>query len=1110
MVEGEDSGLGTRVVEGVMITVGEMRPAFVVRLPSAEMRRKLGICELLAVVSTETTIDAHCYISGERRGVVNSIRLESNDLSVDLCVSKTYRDLGSPYAIHAPNAVVLNGRLDLGRATWKSHPGLLEATGEGYSRQVRQSWRGLPQLREEITDEVGQVLQPGFRLPQLGALYAIAAHWSVKASHAKVVLPTGTGKTDVMIASAIMKGAKRVLVIVPTDALRAQMLDRFAVLGALRRVNVLTDVALNPIVARLLKSPGGPETVEPLRAANVVVTTTQMLLSTGDADLRDLLSMFDLVMFDEAHHLPSSSWTRISRLIADDSRVLSLTATPYRNDGRRVPGEQIYQFPLKKAQELGYFSRIKIARVDESALDRADREIARTAVETLRSDEQEGFRHLVMARARTKDHAEALFNLYNQQYPDLLPVLLHSGVSKEDRVAALTGIRGLTNRIVVCVDMLGEGIDIPALKIAALHDSHRSLPVTLQFIGRFTRTAEAAGAATVVLNIAEPMVDTAVEELFAEDADWNDIVPDLSARATGRAEATAHFLSGMQPLTNPEDKKFDLGLISARTSAQIYNVRLFSPGRAEGALGRASRLHQSWLNDDRDLMILITHDLKYPDWSNSKDAVSFDWNLTVLAFEQEKGLLFVNSTYGDSRIARIARAVGGESATLINGEKMFRVFDGLQRAVLYNVGLYRKGQVRFQMLAGMDIGEHVNTAVQAGSTKSNLFAIGFEDGVRANIGASFKGRLWSMNSLSIPEWRVWCQRLASKVLDNSIASNNFLHFTLIPKEVDSRPQIEPFACVPPDELLSGMPQGGHSIACNGMPQLTEVDLSFEEVKVADGAINVDVSLAAQSGWRFELTWTPRFDVRQVLGERIYISDGAEPIGLDAYLTEHPPAVLLRDGSELVGKHHFSYPNNLPYTFGADSILTLNWDGVPLTKESKWRNGIQRPSSIQGFMISECLAQENSFVFDDDDTGEVADIIVLTEKQDTYELDIVLYHCKYASGNTPGARYSDLYEVCGQAVKSARMMNRPEALIAHMIRREQRLGGRPSRFEKGTMSELRSLLRRLPHYRPRLNICVVQPGLSAGALTADLSAILAAADGFVLEFTGRKLRVFGSR
>ena len=47
--------------------------------------------------------------------------------------------------------------------------------------------------------------------------------------------------------------------------------------------------------------------------------------------------------------------------------------------------------------------------------------------------------------------------------------------------------------------MLGEGIDIPSLKVAAVHDTHKSLAVLLQFVGRFTRIGDAnLGYASVI------------------------------------------------------------------------------------------------------------------------------------------------------------------------------------------------------------------------------------------------------------------------------------------------------------------------------------------------------------------------------------------------------------------------------------------------------------------------------------------------------------------------------------------------------------------------------------------------------------------------------------
>src|SRR5690606_14676734 len=85
-------------------------------------------------------------------------------------------------------------------------------------------------------------------------------------------------------------------------------------------------------------------------------------------------------------------------------------------------------------------------------------------------------------------------------------------------------------RIVICVDMLGEGFDLPHLKVAALHDTHKSLAVTLQFIGRFTRKgpADKIGEASVVANIADPDAEAKLADLYAEGADWDLLIKRLS------------------------------------------------------------------------------------------------------------------------------------------------------------------------------------------------------------------------------------------------------------------------------------------------------------------------------------------------------------------------------------------------------------------------------------------------------------------------------------------------------------------------------------------------------------------------------------------------------
>ncbi len=1095
-----------------MIAMDAIVDAVSVTIPAVTVITKEAWFEKVVMARNKFSIEADVYVCAQRNDKVTSVRLEHGEFSVVVCLVREYRSSGALHEIHAPGAVIIGRELILGDdAEWMSHPALIEVEGISYARAVIRSWRDSLRFRKEAVNDVGEVTERGFRLPQLGALHAIAAHWSVKTSHAKVVLPTGTGKTDGMIAASLMKPANRTLLLVPSDALRSQVSSRFSNLGILRLIDAVPDSVLNPVVGRVTKTPSSLCDLSILHSANVVVSTTQMLLGASDDDLREFLSLFDLALFDEAHHLPSASWTRISKLFGSDTRILSVTATPYRNDRRRVPGEMIYQFPLRMAQQLGYFTSMSVVKVDERDPDSADTAIAVAAVDALRRDEvQRGFRHLIMARARTREHVEALFSLYSSRYSELEPVLLHYRIGAADRKRAIEGITALRHRVIVCVDMLGEGIDIPSLKIAALHDSHKSLPVTLQFIGRFTRSSTSTGGATVVVNIADPMVDSAVAELFAEDADWNEIVPELSAKAVGGEEASAAFIAMMQSLVNPEEKKFDLSLISAKANVTFYTAQRFDVGRVESALPKTSRLHQSWLSEDRTLMVMITQDLKYPGWSSSRDAMSFDWNLTIIAFNEDSHLISMNTTYGASRSSNIARAVGGSDSALISGERMFRVFDGLHRSVLYNVGLYRRGQLRFQMLAGKDIGEHVSTAIQAGSTKSNLFAIGYEEGSKVNIGASFKGRVWSMGSLSIEEWKSWCFGVARKIRDESIATDSFLRFTLIPREITVTPDTPVFACILPDELLVDLNDSGRRISVDGCSEAyNQLDLSFGRVMRSDSEIRVEVFLGQDHVSEVGLQWGSSFCVLHRSGARFFISSDGDVVPLEEFLTAHPPALLLRDGSEVLGKYHFKYPEHLPYTFSPESILSLDWTGVPITIESKWRNGELRSTSVQGHMISLLIGQANTIVFDDDDTGEAADIIVITENQEGLEVELALYHCKYASGREPGARVKDLYEVCGQAVKSSRLLQRPEMLLNHMIRRERRLGGRRTRFEKGAMSDLYSILRKLSKYRIKMSICVVQPGLAASALTPELSSILASADGFIFEFTGRRLRVYGS-
>src|SRR5262249_10869734 len=134
----------------------------------------------------------------------------------------------------------------------------------------------------------------------------------------------------------------------------------------------------------------------------------------------------------------------------------------------------------------------------------------------------------------------------------------------------------------------------------------------------------------------------------------------------------------------------------------------------------------------------------------------------------------------------------------------------------------------------------------------------------------------------------------------------------------------------------------------------------------------------------------------------------------------PPGVLIK-------------PNRDLPPFALDQLQPLDWLGINIRKESQ---GPERdPLTVQARTIREILDREDwEIVMDDDGSGEIADIVAVRHAD--RKLNILLVHCKYSSQDIPGGRVSDLYEVCGQAQKSAKWRRNIPQMFHHLIRREK--------------------------------------------------------------------------
>ena len=333
---------------------------------------------------------------------------------------------------------------------------------------------------------------PGLRSSQLGAIHAIASYFSLRKRNAgMIVMPTGSGKTAVLMMAPFLTMAQKVLIVTPSKLVRSQIYDDYSALKTLKKAKVFDTQETAPQVFEMdhLLSDDMRDTIE---QSDVVVATSQCALSLSEDTIS---TTFDLILIDEAHHSAAPTWRQILINMHNAKRYL-FTATPFRMDNKEISGDVIYYYPLSMAYSDGIFGDIRYIPIRLGP--NKDTLIAKEAERVLLNDRNLGLNHFLMVRTDGKDKAKQLQNLYSECTTLKLQRIDSSMTHRTIRLC-IAALKSMKIDGIICVDMLGEGFDFPNLKIAAIHAPHKSLASTLQFIGRFARTnADNIGAAKFI------------------------------------------------------------------------------------------------------------------------------------------------------------------------------------------------------------------------------------------------------------------------------------------------------------------------------------------------------------------------------------------------------------------------------------------------------------------------------------------------------------------------------------------------------------------------------------------------------------------------------------
>lgn len=948
----------------------------------------------------------------------------------------------------------------------------------------------MPGLFASLCDNLR--LQSGLRNAQAGALYAIASHFTVSDANAIVSLPTGTGKTLVAVLAPVMLRANRVLVVTPSRIIRNQVAGEFRSLSLARSLGLLPKSSPRPNVKRITKRLSTLQAWQSLTPFDVAVATPNVASPAYSSVAAPPPGLFDLVIIDEAHHTPARTW-RDLLLAFPSAKKLLLTATPYRRDRHEVPGTILYSYPLSRALSDGIYAPIEYVAAEPLHGDR-DAGLLHTLKIVRRLDQQAGLTSQVLIRTDTIPEAERLTSLYQRE--GIRVKVIHSGKLK----ASTDAIKELERRTIdglVCVDMLSEGFDLPALKIAVLHSPHRSLPATLQFIGRLARPAPLpiGPARVVAIPTSDSRAKTAESDLlrlYQRDSDWQLLIPGLAAGAMEREERLRGFfgnfrVEGIESITLRALRPPFRGIV---LHAQEDQVDL----DATPDLRIAGDVVFHAIENDVGCVVWITRLDNHPQWVNTDRLILTELHLHLAVFDHPNGLLFLQSPFPATTVAlRDAIAPRGQPVepghldSLLSNEDVRDIFN----VGIANVAPRAARRPEYTMYAGRQADGAIRQSEVAYSTLGHASALVRVPGSSATEvrGASMRSSsVWSSRRGTILDLVDWCNEVGGIITRSGLSAGWPTPSGVLPH--GETPQVEhatPLFVTWPDHAYSGSepPTLQHSNDPQLLLMETELHADLDPANDESLVISAVIPGGKEPICAFTC-FAPTREFRPGAGAVpgnwiVEVNEGFTPVRMPLidYFNLYPPLVLLDSGLLVAGPRVFTPPTP-SIMFSPGSLAAWDWHGTDIKSE------IGQPAqgliNVQDATARNILAEwgRQTLLLTDHRTGEIADLIAISnEPFKGLSGRVGLFHCKGSHGAAPGLRVDDVYVVAGQAVKSHVWATNPR-FFEELT----------SRYEEGRLSILSGDPKQLAALAGRsqrayfFQTFIVQPGISIGQVTAS--------------------------
>lgn len=882
----------------------------------------------------------------------------------------------------------------------------------------------------------------GLRECQAGAYWAVRSHFTADDNPALVSLPTGAGKTALMMLIAFGLKAERVLVVTPTDVLREQTREKFEELDGLKISNTVPDDFEGPEVHKQTSRITSQEEWNELKEYDVVTALPHVISTEYHEDIvAPPDGLFDLVFYDEAHYMRAPSWNKLLNDYEGASQVL-LTATPFRRDKRRLPGKLVYFYPLDKAIDSGLYNTVKYESVDVNPATK--NEDLRDKAITILDEERENNPDIkLLIRTNSIEEANGLVELYADH--DLNIKAVHSKKTSNQNEEALQELRKGDLDGVIGVGMLGEGIDIPSLKIAVFHSPPKSFPFTIQLIGRVARPIEAETLAYVIadpVEMREKGVEDKVRRLYHEDRGWEKLIPELVKQVAG--ERIENIKTGDTDLFLGAN----IGDLQPFYSTRLYKVEEMDLDlEAKVSLGEYVSVYRLPPIDELNLLGLITEKMDSPSWAK-RTGISFpDYHLHLYYFHSDSETLFEYTT-SDLLARDIRPQIVDGPISRLGGEDLVKVMQSKDSMDYLAAGLSNaigpSGAIpAYKMFLGKSVQGAVTHSDARTFVRGHVFA---KIGGQVTRGISDgQGRVWSSGRGNIRQFANWCDSLGKDLVNNE-GGEGPTNFTLLsqPKNISN------FPCKP--AIIVSNPQleilGLTIFDSDGEKANKKIDRLLLEIKnFLSGArkiLRVELELGGDND-PIELRYnieTDSWDLsdRSSLRMRVDYGNEHEDLKLDEFMQKFPAWFYLPERGVIKNGSIYRLETELKKLPDKCRVAGLDWSDCDILSEIETDEADKL--SVHDWLENKLEEEsgEGDIIFKDHARGEVADFILF----DPEEKQVNLYHCKSCPKHTSapnkgepniGATMGHVKDVMDQVIRS-NFWVKNSSLLSHINRRNE--------------------------------------------------------------------------